>query len=84
MNSDGSGMQVDISDSALGAYNCAYSPDGTSIIFVEGTFTSGRLMYTDSNGSGIPAPAATDTPQHFDGNPDWARVPKNAGAVRQA
>jgi hypothetical protein len=41
-------------------------------------------MYAPSNGSGAPAPVAADTPQHFDGNPDWARVPQSAGAVRQA
>jgi hypothetical protein len=39
-SSDGSGVQVDISDTVRGAYNCAYSPDGTSIIYVEGVFTT--------------------------------------------
>ena len=39
-------------------------------------------MYTASNGSGSPAPVTTETPQHFDGNPDWARVPRRCKRTR--
>jgi Ca2+-binding RTX toxin-like protein len=80
VNSDGSGAQVDVSDNAgmgsTGDYNCAWSPDGTRIAFVKGVFQAGALMHTAANGSGSPTALAADTASHFDGNPDWARVPE--------
>src|ERR1700752_646811 len=32
------GTQTDLSDSSTGAYNCAYSPEGDKVAFVEGIF----------------------------------------------
>jgi hypothetical protein len=37
------GTQTDLSDSSTGAYNCAYSPEGDRVAFVEGIFTNGAL-----------------------------------------
>ncbi len=50
------GTQTDISDNtaampgaANADYNCAFSPDGQFITFVEGTFSSGILVYENSD-----------------------------------
>ena len=72
--SNGSGPQVDVSDTTLGAYNCAWSPDGRYITYVRGVFASGALVYELANDSGSPLAMTVDTPQHFDGNPTWAPV----------
>ena len=66
------GSQTDLSDSTTGAYNCAYSPEGDKIAYVEGVFSSGALKMKNSDDTGTPTLVTTDTPQHFDGNPDWA------------
>lgn len=66
------GTQTDLSDSSTGAYNCAYSPEGDKVAFVEGTFTNGALKMKNSNDTGVSTLVTTDTPMHFDGNPDWA------------
>ena len=66
------GTQTDLSDSSTGAYNCAYSPEGDRVAFVEGIFTNGALRVKNSDDSGNSTLATTDTPMHFDGNPDWA------------
>jgi Tol biopolymer transport system component len=62
----------DLSDTAQGAYNCAWSPDGQFITYVRGVFTNGALVYEKSDDSGSAQLLTTDTPNHFDGNPDWA------------
>ncbi len=79
------GTQTDISDNtaampgaANADYNCAFSPDGQFITFVEGTFSSGILVYEDSDDADAVKGATPLTPDAagvFDGNPDWARVP---------
>ncbi len=59
-------------------YNCAFSPDGEFIAFVEGTFSSGILVYEDSDDADAVKGATTLTPDvvgAFDGNPDWTRKP---------
>ena len=66
------GTQTDLSDSSAGAYNCAYSPEGDKVAFVEGVFTNGALKMKNSNDTGASTLVTTDTPMHFDGNPDWA------------
>jgi Tol biopolymer transport system component len=66
------GTQTDLSDSSTGAYNCAYSPEGDKVAFVEGIFTNGALRMKNSNDTGVSTLVTTDTPMHFDGNPDWA------------
>lgn len=63
---------VDISDTDLGAYNCAWSPDGRTIAYARGTFANGALMSEPADDSGTATLLTTDTPNHFDGNPDWA------------
>jgi Tol biopolymer transport system component len=67
-----SGTQTDLSDSSTGAYNCAYSPEGDRVAFVEGIFTNGALRMKNSDDSGVSTLVTTDTPMHFDGNPAWA------------
>ena len=66
------GTQTDLSDSSAGAYNCAYSPEGDKVAFVEGVFTNGALKMKNSNDTGASTLVTTDTPMHFYGNPDWA------------
>lgn len=74
--SSGLGPQTNISDNGLvGDYNCTWSPDGRKIAFVQGVFSAGALVYKNSNDTGGTALLTSDTPQHFDGNPDWAPVP---------
>ena len=79
------GTQTDISDNtaamptaANGDYNCAFSPDGEFIAFVEGIFGAGILVYEDSDDADSVKGATPLTPDSagvFDGNPDWSRVP---------
>ncbi len=79
------GTQTDISDNTAAMpaaqhadYNCTFSPDGEFIAFVEGTFSSGILVYEDSDDADSVKGATTLTPDvvgAFDGNPDWARRP---------
>jgi Tol biopolymer transport system component len=64
--------QTDLSDSSIGGYNCAYSPEGDKVAYVEGIFTNGALRMKNSNDTGTSTLVTTDTPMHFDGNPDWA------------
>jgi Tol biopolymer transport system component len=66
------GTQTDLSDSTVGAYNCAWSPESDKIAFVEGVFTNGALKMKNSDDTGVSTLVTTDTAQHFDGNPDWA------------
>ena len=74
--SSGLGPQTDISDNGLvGDYNCTWSPDGRKIAFVQGVFAAGALVYKNSDDTGGVGLLTSDTSQHFDGNPDWARVP---------
>ncbi len=59
-------------------YNCAFSPDGEKIAFVEGTFSSGILVHEDSDDADSVKGATTLTPDvlgAFDGNPEWTRKP---------
>jgi len=67
-----SGPGFDLGDSSAGTYNCAWSPGGGSIAYVRGPFTSGALMYERADDSGQAQFLTTDTPNHFDGNADWA------------
>ncbi len=67
-----SGTQTDLSDSSTGGYNCAYSPEGDKVAFVEGIFANGALRMKNSDDTGVSTLVTTDTPMHFDGNPDWA------------
>jgi Tol biopolymer transport system component len=66
---------TDLSDTANGGFNCAWSPDGTRIAWVDGVFTNGALVSEPST-DGTATPLVNNTASHFDGNPDYARVPK--------
>jgi Tol biopolymer transport system component len=61
-------------DLTLGDYNCTFSPDGTLVAYVNGTFSAGQLvMVRADNTSTFPIPLAQDDgANNFDGNPDWA------------
>ena len=41
-----------IANSGLGDYNCAWSPDGTKIAYVQGIFVNGDLMVKNADGTG--------------------------------
>jgi Tol biopolymer transport system component len=56
---------------ANGDFNCTWSPDGTLVAYVMGTFTVGDLVMEPADDSGGPIPLES-TVNHFDGNPDWA------------
>jgi Tol biopolymer transport system component len=59
-------------DPGFGDYNCTWSPDGTQVAYVRGTFGSGDLVAERADdGDPSPRPLA-DFPARFDGNPDWA------------
>jgi dipeptidyl aminopeptidase/acylaminoacyl peptidase len=66
---------TDLSDTGNGGFNCAWSPDGTRIAWVDGIFTNGALVSEPST-DGTATPLVNNTASHFDGNPDYARLPK--------
>jgi hypothetical protein len=54
-------------------YNCTWSPDGTKIAYVQGTFSSGDLVMENSDPlAPISLITLENTAGRFDGNPDWA------------
>ena len=61
-------------DPTKGDINCAWSPDGRYITYVNGTFSQGRLVVERSDDSDFfPTEIAQDMGgNNFDGNPDWA------------
>jgi Tol biopolymer transport system component len=61
-------------DVLKGDYNCTWSPDGTLIAYVNGTFSTGRLVMVRADGtSALEIDLAQDPgTDNFDGNPDWA------------
>jgi Tol biopolymer transport system component len=69
-----SGGLVVSRDLVAGDYNCAFSPDGTLVAYVNGIFSTGQLvMVRADNTSPFAIPLAQDPGGNdFDGNPDWA------------
>ena len=71
----GSGTPVNISDSAIGAYNCEWSPEGDQVAFADGIFGNASLM-SESPDDADDTPNATELTDNidavFDGNPNWA------------
>lgn len=67
LSSDNVGTQAEHGD-----YNCTWSPDGTRIAYVRGTFGSGALVVERGDGSDLTPLELTNQPGVFDGNPDWA------------
>ena len=70
-----SGGIIISADNTLGDYNCTWSPDGTMIAYVNGTFSQGRLVMerADNSSPEPPVELAQDPGGNdFDGNPDWA------------
>lgn len=66
---------TDLSDTANGGFNCAWSNDGTRIAWVNGIFTGGALVSEPST-DGTATALVNNTDNHFDGNPDYARKPE--------
>jgi hypothetical protein len=61
-----------LSDSDVGAYNCAWSPNGKRVAYVNGVFSNGALVHEKADDSGSRQALTPDTANHFDGNPAWA------------
>jgi Tol biopolymer transport system component len=61
-------------DDPHGNINCTWSPDGTKIAYVRGTFSNGELVMANSDGSSLSPISLAQDPgaDNFDGNPDWA------------
>ena len=61
-------------DPTFGDINCTWSPDGTKIAYVNGTFGAGKLVMANADGSNAFPTLLEDDPgsDNFDGNPDWA------------
>jgi Tol biopolymer transport system component len=78
--STGAGTQTEISTTAnaIGDYNCTWSPDGTKIAFVTGTFNNGALVMRNSDDTGDTEPVVNNAGGVFDGNPDWTFNPPPA------
>jgi Tol biopolymer transport system component len=75
LTSPPSGGLIISADNTLGDYNCTWSPDGTMIAYVNGTFSAGRLVMerADNTSPEPPVELAQDPGgDNFDGNPDWA------------
>lgn len=68
---NGGGQQV-LSDEANAAYNCTWSPDGTQVAYVLGTFGTGSLVMERSDNSQLVPTVIEAVDGVFDGNPDWA------------
>ncbi len=57
--------------SGVASYNCTWSPDGTKIAYVQGTFATGDLVMENADGP-LVLITLENTAARFDGNPDWA------------
>ncbi len=57
---------------AHGDYNCTWSPDGTLIAYVRGTFSQGDLVMERADDTSTAPIPLESTSGRFDGNPDWA------------
>ncbi|HSI81349.1 MAG TPA: hypothetical protein VK919_11945 [Solirubrobacterales bacterium] len=74
-NAPGIDVSANSGMGSTGDYNCAWSPDGTKIIFAKGIFSNGALVHRNSDATGPVELVVNDAPGVFDGNPDWAREP---------
>ncbi len=70
------GTPVVLFDAALDQYECAWSPDGSKIAFVEGAFGNGEIRMRNSDATGSVDPVTNDLgDDRFDGNPEWTYNP---------
>ncbi len=68
---NGGGQMELPGNSGVAGYNCTWSPDGTKVAYVQGTFSSGDL-YMENSDLSIGLLSLETTSMRFDGNPDWA------------
>jgi Tol biopolymer transport system component len=71
---DSSGSPEEISDETVTVadYNCAWSPDGELVTWVNGLTSEGDPVYKNADDTGSILPLINDLPDAFDGNQDWA------------
>jgi Tol biopolymer transport system component len=55
-----------------GNINCVFSPDGTKVMYVNGVFAAGGIVFENADNTSLSPIFVEDVPSHFDGNPDWA------------
>ena len=68
------GAQTHSTDNVKGDINCAFSPDGTRIVYTNGVFSQGRLVMKRVGEVAEEPVELTDDvgSNNFDGNADWA------------
>jgi Bacterial Ig domain/WD40-like Beta Propeller Repeat len=66
------GLLTPFSNSTGGSINCVWSPDGSQILYTQGTFGAGDLALRDTSGNIQSVPESWKAKEHFDGNADWA------------
>ena len=82
-NVNGVGDPVELSAEDSGTpiadYNCAWSPDGSTIAWTRGITSAGNLLFAPSDDSGPIDDYNNNDTNDFDGNVDWARKPERCG-----
>ncbi|MDQ2675910.1 MAG: hypothetical protein M3Y34_03795, partial [Actinomycetota bacterium] len=71
---DSSGTPEEISDenATVADYNCAWSPDGELVTWVNGLLSAGAMVYKNADDTGSILSLTADASMAFDGNGDWA------------
>lgn len=65
-------LELSANPGSIGDYNCTWSPDGTLVAYVSGTFTSGSLVMERADNTSPFVVVLENDLNNFDGNPDWA------------
>ncbi len=68
----GTPVEISATGNNVADYNCAWSPEGDKITFVNGLLSAGQLVMKNSDDTGLITDVTTQDGGHFDGNPTWA------------